>query len=103
MRVSGRKRDWLNRLTIAVEALRACAELALNVPDDITVVGCGDIMVAGLLSPALTTLGVRKYDIGARSARMLLDRINCRGWESEVLLEPEIVVHQSAPRTQDQS
>jgi hypothetical protein len=34
---------------------------------------------------------------------MLLDRINCRGWESEVLLEPEIVVRQSAPRTQDQS
>jgi DNA-binding LacI/PurR family transcriptional regulator len=58
----------VNRLTIAVEALRACAELGLNVADDIAVVGGDDKMFVGLLSPALTTLRVPKYDIGARSA-----------------------------------
>jgi DNA-binding LacI/PurR family transcriptional regulator len=30
----------VNRLTIAVEALKACAELGLNVADDIAVAGC---------------------------------------------------------------
>jgi DNA-binding LacI/PurR family transcriptional regulator len=46
----------VNRLTIAVEALRACAEVGLNVAEDIAVVGCDDKMFVGLLSPALTTL-----------------------------------------------
>jgi DNA-binding LacI/PurR family transcriptional regulator len=41
----------VNRLTIAVEALRACAEVGLNVADDIAVVGCDDKMFVGLLSP----------------------------------------------------
>jgi DNA-binding LacI/PurR family transcriptional regulator len=91
----------VNRLTIAVEASRSCAELGLNVADDIAVVGCDDKMFVGLLSPALTTLRVPKYDIGARFARMLLDRISCCGGESEVLLRPEFIVRQSAPRTRD--
>ena len=46
----------MNRLTIAVEALRACAEVGLNVADDIAVVGCDDRIFVSLLSPALTTL-----------------------------------------------
>lgn len=43
---------------------------------------CDDIMAAGLLSPALTTLMVPKYDIGAR---MLLDRISGRSGERVIL------------------
>jgi DNA-binding LacI/PurR family transcriptional regulator len=65
----------VNRLTIAVEALRACAELGLNIADD----------------------------IGARSARMLLDRISGRSGQSEVVLRPELIVRQSALRTRDPS
>jgi LacI family transcriptional regulator len=71
----------------------------LHVPADVAVVGCDDIMFAGLLSPALTTLRVPKYDIGASAARMLLDRIRGRRGESEVLLMPELIVRESAPPT----
>ena len=39
-------------------------------------------MAAGLLSPALTTLRVPKYDIGAGT---LLDRISGRSGEREIL------------------
>jgi hypothetical protein len=52
-----RLRERVNRLTIAVEALRACA-----------VVGGGDIMFVGLLSPALTTLGSALQTQNAESA-----------------------------------
>jgi DNA-binding LacI/PurR family transcriptional regulator len=34
---------------------------------------------------------------------MLLDRISGRGGESEVLLRPELIVRESAPRTHDPS
>ena len=40
-------------------------------------------------------------DIGARSARMLLDRISGRSGQSEVVLRPELIVRQRAPRTRD--
>jgi LacI family transcriptional regulator len=83
---------------VAVGALRACAELGLQVPDDAAVVGCDDIMVAGLLSPALTTLRVPKYEIGACAAGMLLDRIGGTRGESEILLRSELVVRESAPQ-----
>jgi LacI family transcriptional regulator len=84
---------------VAVGALRACAEMGLDVPRDVAVVGCDDIMFAGLLSPALTTLRVPKHDIGASAARMLLDRIGGRSGEDDILLRPELVVRASAPRT----
>ncbi len=75
--------------------------MGLNVADDIAVVGGDDKMFVGLLSPALTTLRVPKYDIGARSAGMLLDPISGRSGQSEVVIRPELIVRQSAPRTRD--
>lgn len=82
---------------VAVGALRACAELGLGVPDDVSIVGCDDIMIAGLISPSLTTIHVSKYEIGATAARMLLDRIGGRHEPSEAILKPELVVRKSAP------
>jgi LacI family transcriptional regulator len=60
---------------------------------------CNDIMFVGLLSPALTTLRVPEYDIGARSATMLLEGISGRSGESQILLGPELIVRQSAANT----
>lgn len=82
---------------VAVGVLRACDELGLHVPEDLAVVGCDDIMFAGLLSPSLTTLRVPKYEIGENAARMLLERIGGRNGESEILLKPELVIRESAP------
>lgn len=83
---------------VAVGVLRACDELGLRVPDDLAIVGCDDIMFAGLLSPSLTTLRVPKYDLGANAARMLLERIGGRDGENEILLKPVLIVRESAPR-----
>lgn len=69
----------------------------MSVPGDVAVVGCDDIMLAGLVSPALTTLRAPKYEIGAQAVRMLLGHIEGRrGW-SEVILKPELVVRASVP------
>jgi LacI family transcriptional regulator len=82
---------------VAVGALRACSELGLRVPKDVAVVGCDDIMLAGLVTPALTTLRVAKYDIGSQAAKMLFDRIQGRDGLTEITLTPEVVVRASAP------
>ena len=88
---------------VAVGALRSCAELGLRVPDDVSVIGCDDILIASLISPALTTLRAPKYEIGSEAARMLLDRLAGNHDRTEVVLTPELVVRISAPRSNSSS
>jgi LacI family transcriptional regulator len=83
---------------VAVGALRACAKLGLRVPDDVAIVGCDDTMVASLVSPALTTLRAPRYQIGVHAVRMLLDHIGGHRELAEMVLRPELVVRESAPR-----
>ena len=63
-----RLRERVNRLTIAVDALRACAVVGLKVAYDTAVVGGGDIMFVGLLPAALTTFGSAPQTQNAESA-----------------------------------
>lgn len=83
---------------VAVGALQACAALARRVPEDVAVVGFDDIPLAALVTPSLTTCHVPRYDLGARAVRLLLNQIQgCREDCSEIVLQPELVVRESAP------
>ena len=83
---------------VAVGALQACAELGRRVPEDVAVVGYDDIPLAALVTPALTTCRVPRYELGARTVRLLLDQIHgCSDGCEEILLQPELVVRDSAP------
>ncbi len=82
---------------VAVGALQACADLGLRVPADLAVIGCDDIRLASLVTPALTTLRVSKYDLGVQACQMLLERIEGKPQEERVVVKPELVVRQSAP------
>jgi LacI family transcriptional regulator len=61
---------------MAVGVLRAAAEAGLRVPDDLSVIGFDDIMLAAHLQPGLTTLRQDKTGLGAEAARALLERIS---------------------------
>ena len=83
---------------VAIGALRACAELGRRVPDDIAVSGADDILLASLVTPALTTLRADRQLIGAAALGMLLDQLRdgakcC----SALMIQPELVVRASAP------
>jgi LacI family transcriptional regulator len=82
---------------VAIGALQACRELGRRVPDDIALVGWDDIVLAGLVSPSLTTLRIPKSALGACAVQMLLDRIHGREAQAEVVFTPELVVRASAP------
>jgi LacI family transcriptional regulator len=83
---------------VAVGALQACTRLGLDVPDDIAIVGFDDIDMAAIVSPALTTLRVDRAEIGRSAMRMLLAQIqDCSETPREIVLEPELVVRESAP------
>jgi LacI family transcriptional regulator len=82
---------------MAAGALRACAALGRRVPQDLAVIGCDDIQFAAMFNPALTTLRVDKFDIGHFAVRQLLDRIDGRTNQPNILFQPELVVRASAP------
>jgi len=83
---------------VAVGALQACAALGRRVPEDLAVVGYDDIPLAALVTPALTTCRVPRYELGSQSVELLLDQINgCSDDCDEIVLAPEVVVRASAP------
>lgn len=83
---------------VAVGALQACAALGRRVPEDVAVVGFDDILLAGLVTPPLTTLRSDKRALGAEAVRLLLRRLaGCTEDCENVVLQPELIVRASAP------
>lgn len=83
---------------VALGVVQACHALGVRIPDNVAVVGQGDIAMARLLIPSLTTLHVDRFTVGANAVRLLLDRINGRNKSVEIVIKPELIVRDSAPR-----
>ena len=83
---------------VAVGTLQACAALGRRVPEDVAVVGCDDILLAGLVKPPLTTLRSDKRALGAEAVRLLLRKLaGCAEGCDNIVLQPELIVRASAP------
>lgn len=81
---------------LAIGALQAAADLGLRVPEDLAVIGCDDVRLASLVTPALTTLRIDNYAIGRLSVEALL-RMNRGQTARSVTFTPELVIRASAP------
>ncbi|MGB8984576.1 MAG: LacI family DNA-binding transcriptional regulator [Anaerolineales bacterium] len=83
---------------VAIGALQAAIHAGRRVPDTLAIVGHDDIPVAALVSPALTTCRVPRYELGARAVTALLERLrDCPSDAGPVVLQPELVIRESAP------
>lgn len=82
----------------AMGALDAIIEHGLRVPEDIAIVGCGNVRYAAFLRVPLTSVDQQSEEIGDRAARLALTQIEAKGAArpKTVLLEPSLVVRQSA-------
>ncbi len=81
---------------IAIGALRAAHEIGVTVPGQMTVTGWDDIPVAGLVSPALTTVRQPMRELGSTAAALLAERISAgRRSPRHVLLPTSLVVRAS--------
>jgi DNA-binding LacI/PurR family transcriptional regulator len=61
---------------IALGALKACLSAGLEVPRQMSLVGCDDIEMARVVTPELTTVAVPARELGARAARLLLRNLD---------------------------
>ena len=60
---------------LAAGALLECQRRGLRVPGDIGIAGFDDVDLAAEIVPGLTTVRIPRYEIGARAAALILDRI----------------------------
>ena len=68
---------------LALGAHKACAVLGVQLPRDLSLLGCDDIEMTRLVTPELSTISLPQRELGARAARLLLKQI-----ESDAALPP---------------
>jgi LacI family transcriptional regulator len=86
---------------MALGCYDALAEKGVSCPDDVSVVGFNDMPFAARFNPPLTTVRIPHYEMGSRSAELLLELLGDAGAPPrQILLRPELVVRGSsaAPR-----
>jgi LacI family transcriptional regulator len=81
---------------VAFGAMRAIKEKGLRIPEDIGLVGYDDIPFSSLISPALTTIRLKKQDLGVESVKLLLSRINGnRKKAKKIMLDVELIIRET--------
>jgi LacI family transcriptional regulator len=85
---------------VAIGAMRAISEAGLKVPEDIAVVGAGNVHYSDFLAVPLTTVDQKTFEIGKRAANLLLERIASKSAlrPRKVLIVPKLVIRQSTKR-----
>jgi LacI family transcriptional regulator len=86
----------------AIGAMSAIAEAGLNIPEDVAIVGGGNIHYGDMLRVPLTTVAWSTAEMGQAAARLVIDLVESkRGTkEQHVIVEPELVVRASCGATQ---
>jgi LacI family transcriptional regulator len=82
----------------AIGAMKAVWEAGLRVPDDVAVVGVGDIALGDLLRVPLTTVGWSRQDQGRHAAELLLNGLDDdnAAEPQRIIIPPQLIVRESS-------
>jgi LacI family transcriptional regulator len=82
----------------AIGAMKAIWDAGLRVPEEIAIVGAGQIALGDLLRVGLSTVGWSRDEQGRRAAELLLDRIGPEPSDQfrTVVIEPHLIVRRSS-------
>ena len=84
---------------IAYGAIKALKEKGIKVSEDVSVVGYDDIAFSQLIEPQLTTIRVKKFEMGYEAFDMLYKKINTKKVDNTMvkkILDVELVIRKSA-------
>lgn len=84
----------------AMGAMQAILDGALGVPDDIAVIGCGNVRYAQFLRVPLSSIDQKSSDIGVRAALLALELVEAKSAPKPVsiILEAQLVARASTAR-----
>ncbi len=81
----------------AIGAMKAIWEAGLRVPDDVAVVGVGDIALGDLLRVPLTTVGWSRQEQGRHAAELLLNGLDLdEDPPQRIVIPPRLIVRESS-------
>jgi LacI family transcriptional regulator len=82
----------------AIGAMKAIWEAGLQIPDDIAVVGAGDIALGDLLRVPLTTVSWSREEQGRTAAELILGRIGEEPADQfrSVVIPPQLIIRRSS-------
>jgi LacI family transcriptional regulator len=82
----------------AIGAMKAVWDAGLRVPDDVAVVGAGNVVHGDVLRVPLTTVSWSKEELGRRAAELILDQIGPHpdGPFQRIIIPPEVIVRASS-------
>lgn len=81
---------------LAIGAIQATREKGLSVPDDLSVVGFDDTVLATMIDPPLTTVAQPIQDMGSKVMDLLVEEIKKeKRTKQRVVLLPELVIRES--------
>lgn len=84
---------------VALAAMRTIFDAGLRIPEDIAVVGCGNLMYGDFLRVPLTTIEQDSHEIGDRAAGIALALIEGDGAATaDTLVPPRLIVRSSSAR-----
>ena len=85
---------------VAIGATKAILDGKLRVPEDIAVVGAGNVHYSDVLAVPLTTVDQGTAQIGRRAAELLLEQISAKSAvrPKKILIAPKLVVRLSTQR-----
>lgn len=80
----------------AMGARQELARLNIAVPEEVSIVGCGNLDVSSMASPPLTTVDQKPLELGKKAMRLLISHIEGRARaEKKIIVKPEFVVRGS--------
>lgn len=80
---------------MAFGAIRALHEMGFRVPQDVSIVGFDDTLVARYTVPALTTVAIPMYDLGRKAAFLLFARLQGKRTPMVTVLPTELRIRES--------
>ena len=83
---------------LALGLVAECRARGLAVPDDLSIVGCGDTNMGQFVDPPLTTVSMPFAEMGAAAARSLLSLIGGGRVDDLTVMPFELVIRKSAAR-----
>ncbi len=79
------------------DVYRTLEELKKQIPDDVSVLGRGNLPIGAVLKPHLTTIAIPAFEMGKKAAELLIDVVaaNLRATR-RISLEAQLIVRESA-------
>jgi len=82
---------------MALGTYQAIVEEGMKIPEDMALIGFNDIEFTSMKGIELTTIGQKKYEMGALAVKTLVERIEGKkvGPSKEIVLEPELIIRKT--------